>query len=189
MVSESIEIVTVVFRLVEKREGPADAQLVAPEAAVPVERVGEGGPAFADVLGKGEEKIYVYDGILYGTWEMTREAGEQDADLRVAWNAVESNGVSLSDAGFTEYTPVDGEYVCYYFYRIVHNDDGADASAVPGPMKYAVVRNNVYKIAVEAVTAFGLTDNTPTEDEYSYMMVTVDVVPWVDREYEIVIDE
>ena len=53
MVSESIEIVTVVFRLVEKREGPADAQLVAPEAAVPVERVGEGGPAFADVLGKG----------------------------------------------------------------------------------------------------------------------------------------
>ncbi len=145
--------------------------------------------ALADVLGKGEEKIYVYDGILYGTWEMTREAGEQDADLRVAWNAVESNGVSLSDAGFTEYTPVDGEYVCYYFYRIVHNDDGADASAVPGPMKYAVVRNNVYKIAVEAVTAFGLTDNTPTEDEYSYMMVTVDVVPWVDREYEIVIDE
>ncbi len=150
-------------------------------------------PELKAVLDGGTEPVYVYKGILYGSWDMVQAAGETNEDLKVAWNAVENNGVSYSDAGFTVYDPDEnGDYETYYFHRNVHNDNGIDdpeSADYLCPMKFAVVRNNVYKLAVQAIFSFGLTDNTPVEDEYAYMMMTVEVLPWVTKEYEIIIEE
>ena len=151
-------------------------------------------PQLAAVLEAGEEPVYVYKNKLYGTWSMAEAAGETNEELRVAWNAVEKNEESLTEAGFTEYKPVNGIYENYYFYWNIHNDNKVDDPEAPdylGPMKFAVVRNNVYKLKVDAIFNFGLTDPTPPGENGKnlYMMVTVKVLPWIEQKYEITIEE
>lgn len=150
----------------------------------------------AELLRAGEEPVYVYGSRLYGSWSMVERAAATNEDLRVAWEAVEKNGASLEEAHFTRYTPVNGEYVNYYFYWTVHNDNGVTDPEDPdylSPMKFAVVRNNVYKLAVEALFGFGATDpeppDKPEEDPDTYMLVTVKILPWVERSFEITIEE
>lgn len=141
------------------------------------------------VLAAGTESLYIWDGILYGTWEMTGDAGAGNEALRVAWQAVEQNGESLEDAGFTEIVPENGEYVCRYYYMNRHNDNGVDDPGDPdylSPMKFAVVRNNVYKLGIDAVFGFGQGDLPEGE---TFLMMTVKVVPWVEHHYTITIDE
>ncbi len=85
-------------------------------------------------------------------------------------------------------------YYCYYFYWNRHNDNGNDG--VMGPMEFAVVRNNVYKLAVTKIDRLGhprITDNDPDPvdpedpDEKGdlYLSVSVEVLPWVVRENDI----
>lgn len=81
-------------------------------------------------------------------------------------------------------------YYVYYYYWNRHNDNGNNG--VMGPMEFAVVRNNVYKLAVTAINKLGhprLTENdpekptggTPDEKEDVYITVTAQVLPWVVR--------
>lgn len=78
-------------------------------------------------------------------------------------------------------------YYCYYYYWNRHNDN--KQTGVMAPMEFAVVRNNVYKLAVTKLSTLGhprLPDNDPdsptpdTPDEKSdvYMEVSVQVLPW-----------
>ena len=87
----------------------------------------------------------------------------------------------------------DGEgwgYYCYYFYWNRHNDNGQ--SGLMGPMEFATVRNNVYKLSVTAINRFGHPSNKkddpdpededdPDEKPVRYIQVNVDVLPWVVR--------
>lgn len=98
-------------------------------------------------------------------------------------------------AGFTLYQSSydSGEaegYYCYYYYWNRHNDNGKNG--IMGPMEFAVVRNNVYKIAVTSIKNIGhprITINDPdkptpdTDDEIDdvFISVDVDVLPWVVR--------
>lgn len=81
-------------------------------------------------------------------------------------------------------------YYCYYYYWNRHNDNG-DPDTM-GEMEFAVVRNNVYKLAVTSIKKLGhprIPENDPddpkpdTPDEKSdlYMTVSVQVLPWVVR--------
>ena len=146
-------------------------------------------PEIEEVLAAGTEPVYLWDGILYGTWEMTGAAGSTDEPLRVAWQAVEKNGESLEDAGFTEIVPENGIYACRYYYMNRHNDNGSDDPEDPdylSPMKFAVVRNNVYKLSIDAVFGFGQGE---LPEEETFLMTTVKVLPWVEHRYTITIDE
>lgn len=104
------------------------------------------------------------------------------------------------NAGCTIYeSSVDDElggagYYCYYFYWNRHNDN--HNSGVMGRMEFAVVRNNVYKLAVTGIRRLGhprLSENDPdpvdpdTPDEKGdvYFDVEVEAVPWVVRVNEI----
>lgn len=88
-------------------------------------------------------------------------------------------------------------YFCYYYYWNRHNDNG-DNDAM-GPMEFAVVRNNVYKLAVISLKKLGhprIPENDPddpkpdTPDEKSdvYITVSVQVLPWVVRQNDIVFE-
>ncbi len=135
----------------------------------------------------GVSRIYVYDRVLYGTWdEVALAATDDNYALKVAYDAVmevaaEIGGdfdeydkvisQTMEDVGFTGYSPleVDGDYVyyAYYYYWNQHNDDALED--VMGIMEYAVVRNNVYKLSVTDITLFGhptppVTD--PTDPRY-----------------------
>lgn len=81
-------------------------------------------------------------------------------------------------------------YYCYYFYKNRHNDNGNDG--VMGPMEFAVVRNNVYKLAVTKIDRLGHPRNSdddpdpldpedPDEKGDAYITLSVEVWPWVVR--------
>ena len=119
-----------------------------------------------------------------------------------AWNAnknettIGAMRAAVTGAGFTIYqTSTDDNlggigYYCYYYYWNRHNDN--NKPGIMGDMEFAVVRNNVYKLAVTNIKQLGhprIPENDPdkpkpdTPDESSdiYITVTCQVLPWVVR--------
>ena len=100
-----------------------------------------------------------------------------------SWNPVVKQFDLSADLG--------GGYYTYYYYWIRHNDNGDNA--VMGPMEFAVVRNNVYKLCVDNIYKLGHPtpgkDPDPDSENYMdpdeslnyYFNVTVDVLPWTVR--------
>ena len=85
-------------------------------------------------------------------------------------------------------------YYFYYYYWNRHNDN--EQPGTMGPMEFAVVRNNVYKLAVTGIAKLGhprITGNDPdpvdpddpNEKGDAYLTVSVEVLPWVVRENNI----
>lgn len=110
-------------------------------------------------------------------------------------NAIKNMRAAMTAVKFTLYqSSTDAEdgngYYCYYFYRNRHNDNLK--SGEMGPMEFATVRNNVYKLAVTNISQLGhprLTENdpepptpdTPDESDEVYLTVTCEVLPWAVR--------
>lgn len=75
--------------------------------------------------------------------------------------------------------------ICYYYTtEIKHFDDGGDQTM--GVMEFAIMRNNIYSLAISKINEIGepFVDPTPgTEDETSqaYMSVQAKIVPWIVR--------
>lgn len=141
------------------------------------------------------ETIYVFENVLYGKWAdvvKASEAAEAPATLVAAVNKVTA-GAAHDAAGFTGYKAEDGKYYAYYYYWNRHNDNGDNTSM--GPMEFAVVRNNVYKLCVDKIAKFGhpnpddvdpidpdpVDPDDPDEEINYYFTVTVKVLPWVVR--------
>lgn len=156
------------------------------------------------------KRIYVFNNVLYGAWSDVKTAAEAgtDATLQAAYNqaaatisdpATEPAGAAAAAAGFTGYSPKDGKYYNYYYYWNRHNDNLNNE--VMGIMEFAVVRNNVYKLAVNAINRFGhptppdpsnpdpdpepdpdpVDPDKPDESVNYYFNVTVKVLPWTVR--------
>ena len=166
---------------------------------------GEGASdAVKTALGSGK-RIYVLNNTLYGAWsdvKVAATAENADPTLAAAYNqaaasitgeATEPTSAAAAAAGFTGYSPKDGKYYVYYYYWNRHNDN-LDPYTM-GVMEFAVVRNNVYKLAVNAINRFGHPDPTnptdpdpdpvdpddPDESVNYYFNVTVKVLPWTVR--------
>ena len=125
---------------------------------------------------------------LWNIWH--NEKNHNDAAALSAFKKVATN----KDHQFTLYQSSkdgnDAGYYCYYFYWNRHNDNGNNG--VMGPMEFAVVRNNVYKLSVVDINRLGhprLSQNDPdpvdpgTPDEKGdiYLKLSVEVLPWVVR--------
>ena len=159
----------------------------------------------SDVTWTDGNDIYVFDDVLYGDWNAVREYAKEhpNEDVAYAYEAVESGDYEPEKAGFTIYTQnEDGNYYAYYYYWNRHNDNRSEPDM--GPMEFAVVRNNVYKLSVEAIYRFGYPEGetpdpeTPDEEDPKedpgpdpepdpevFLKVNVQVLPWVVRENEI----
>lgn len=144
----------------------------------------------------GSDYLYVYANKYYGNWAAVQTAATPgtDAALTSAYEAVKADPTNLADcaeAGFTVYTPdKDGNYPVYYYYWNRHNDNNKPFEM--GTMEFAVVRNNVYKLAVTKISNFGHPENPegdpdPVEPENydeqvrHYFQVSVKVLPWTVR--------
>lgn len=151
------------------------------------------------------DKVYIYNNKVVGNW--TTVWTSTDVDVKNALAAHPELGeteasntvANLAAAGFTRYSPnASGKYFAYYIYWNRHNDNAKPSDM--GPMEYAVVRNNVYKLAVTDITKFGHpTDpinpdpdpkdpdpdqpdpKDPDEDSNVYMQVSVEILPWTVR--------
>ena len=144
----------------------------------------------------GTENLYVYANKYYGNWAAVTTAATPgtDAALTAAYEAVKANPEDLAacaNAGFTVYTPdAYGNYPVYYYYWNRHNDNNKPNEM--GVMEYAVVRNNVYKLAVTNISKFGHPEDgegdpddggseREDEEERHYFQVSVKVLPWTVR--------
>lgn len=146
----------------------------------------------------GTNAVYVYNDIMYGTWDNVKTAAEAkdnsgnllNPTLAIAYTAAEGDATNAVAAGFTVFEPTNGKYEVLYYYWNRHNDNSQDG--VMGPMEFAVVRNNVYKLSVTGVHKFGHpTDegndpdpedpDDPDESSNVYFSVTARVLPWVVR--------
>ena len=155
------------------------------------------------------ERIYVFNNVLYGAWSDVEAAAKAGTDptLQAAYNQAatgvaadaEPTGAAAAAAGFTGYSPKNGTYYVYYYYWNRHNDNLDPYNM--GVMEFAVVRNNVYKLAVDRIKRFGhptppdptnpdpdpepdpdpVDPDDPDESVNYYFNVTVKVLPWTVR--------
>ena len=170
---------------------------------------GEGASTAVKDAMAAKKRIYVFNNVLYGAWSDVKAAAEAgtDATLQAAYNQAatgvavdaEPTGAAAAAAGFTGYSAKDGKYYNYYYYWNRHNDNGDPYKM--GIMEFAVVRNNVYKLAVDKISRFGhptppdpsnpdpdpepdpdpVDPKDPDESENYYFNVTVKVLPWTVR--------
>ena len=154
-----------------------------------------------------KKRIYVFNNVLYGAWKDVKAAAEAGTDptLQAAYNQAatgvaadaEPTGAAAAAAGFTGYSAKDGKYYNYYYYWNRHNDNLNNNEM--DVMEFAVVRNNVYKLAVDKIKRFGhptppdptnpdpdpdpdpVDPDDPDESVNYYFNVTVKVLPWTVR--------
>lgn len=151
----------------------------------------------------GTNTVYVFDNILWGTWDDVKKAAEATESgnttlanplLAAAYNEAIKDRYTDAKAvaaGFTIFKPnANQKYEVLYYYWNRHNDNKNNGSM--GPMEFAVVRNNVYKLSVTGVNKFGHPTNPgddpdpenpedPDEEDDVYFKVAVEVLPWVVR--------
>lgn len=166
--------------------------------------------------------LYEFNDVRYNKWEdfkkvwnetysspeysLDDENYAQEPDPTDPGDTEKLNNLREKLAGKAKRIPIlgsDSDKHCYvyYIYWNRHNDNGNNS--LMGPMEFAVVRNNIYKLTVTKISELGHpndpTDTTdpqepdpdPVEpgkdDEVSkaYMEVTVNILDWTVRENEI----
>ena len=127
-------------------------------------------------------------------WSADNEQGDDatgpDASAKLAAmrSAVTGAGITIYQSSFD--SDNGPGYYCYYYYWNRHNDNGMNG--VMGPMEFAVVRNNVYKLSIDKIARLGHpripendpenpTPDTPDESDEIYLAVRVQIAPWVVR--------
>ena len=162
--------------------------------------------ALETAINAATEPLYVFQNTLYGTWEMVVKAAAEP-ELVALKAAVDNcktaegaaDATKLAKAGFTRFTPREvgtkaGYYTTYYYWNR-HNDN--NVADLMGEMEFAVVRNNVYKLAVTKISRLGhpyqpdpenpdpdpdpIDPTDPDESLEYYFEVSVKVLPWVVR--------
>ena len=147
--------------------------------------------------------VYVYNNKVIGSWAQVWSSDDVDVKNALANNSdlketeSENSVDDLEKANFTSFKNDAGKYYAYYIYWNRHNDN--NISSVMGPMEFAVVRNNVYKLAVTSISGFGHPNDPinpgpnptpdpnkpnpsdPDEDSNMYMTVEVQILPWTVR--------
>lgn len=121
-------------------------------------------------------------------------ANQKDAALAKFREAATAAGFTLyqasNDADF------GNGYFFYYYYWNRHNDNRMPGTM--GPMEFAIVRNNVYKLAVTEIQKLGhprisnndpdpVDPDDPDEKGDVYLSVSVQVLPWVVRVNDIIL--
>ena len=149
----------------------------------------------ADFGVTSNEPIYVWNNTLYGVFDRLPPG----VKAQLSGNGANSTNEEFVAAGVNRYVynkELKG-YPVYYVYYNKHNITDLDKKET-GPMEFAVVRNNVYRLSVSAVKVFGHPNdpenpiqdhpdidpedpNNPSKDEKIYMDVTCKVLPWTVR--------
>ena len=141
-----------------------------------------------------------YTGAIYSDdtqspdylWDKWFNNSKNDTDLKNFKKAATDAQFTLYQSAPDEDDKVEnkGCYYCYYYYWNRHNDNGKPSEM--GPMEFAVVRNNVYKLAVTNISKLGhprISENDPDpvdpedpdESGDVYLKLSVEVLPWVVR--------
>lgn len=105
------------------------------------------------------------------------KAGEE-VPSGVAITTSANPALSFGSSSVALNTETDGSYSIVYFYWIRHDDNKLPNEM--GPMEFAVVRNNIYKLSVKSFSGLPRPYNPGEDDEVGTAEITVDikVQPW-----------
>lgn len=148
------------------------------------------------------DALYAYAGQIIGNYAALKSFISNDPahaisvafnnsglteDQKGATTATDAINTALVANKFTIYKATSGHYYCDYYYWNRHNDNGLENEM--GPMEFAVVRNNIYKLAVTEIAKLGhptiksddpdpIKPDTPDETSDFYMKVKVSIKKW-----------
>lgn len=125
------------------------------------------------------------------------ETDEAFKTYATTFNDPEASNFTIYEVSYEDQEYEHGEgwgYYCYYFYWNRHNDNQLNGKM--GPMEFAIVRNNVYKLSVSKINRLGHPRNPdndpdpydpedPDEEDRVYLTINLEVLPWVVRVNEI----
>jgi hypothetical protein len=110
--------------------------------------------------------FYTFDSKFYGSVEALTKAVNDKNGTAV------DQATALATTGVKTYT----NGVCYYNYWIRHSNNNQSSSGI---MEFAIVRNNIYRIAFNSFSGIGTT--TPDVDNHNdegNVYVSIYVIPW-----------
>ena len=132
--------------------------------------------------------LYKYNQKYYRTLQALVNALDTDKDGVAIFTKGETTYKITANSTNTEATAAGIDVYengrCYYYSaQIKHFDNGVDAIGV---MEYAIMRNNIYSLAVKSIKEIGdarvdVTENTPISDIRAYVDLEVSILPWIVR--------
>ena len=146
-----------------------------------------------DENGEIVSPMFKYDNTLYPSLEALIFATAADDDkemspFRDLTDEKFNNGTITKEQLAERQITVYENGKCYYFSaEIKHFDDNAESKGV---MEYAIMRNNIYSLAVNSVDGFGFSsmdiqsgvlNNSTTEQEKVYLTMKAKILPWIVR--------
>lgn len=140
-----------------------------------------------EACSKPLERLYLYAGNNFESIQSIVEAYAGSVPSAIKdLAAKEAKGetidkADLEAAGIDRY---EGNVCYYYTNRIKHYDNGDDNSL--GVMEFAIMRNNIYSLAVTNISNLGdpFIDPTPgieNESEEAALVIEANIVPWIVR--------
>lgn len=130
------------------------------------------------------DQLYQYNGYNFESLAAIGEAfggNTPQAILDLINGTTQETKESLKAAGIVKYA----DNICYYYStQIKHYDDGNNNTL--GNMEFAIMRNNIYSLAVTNITRLGdpivdPTPETPNETKEAALQVVVKILPWIVR--------
>lgn len=130
------------------------------------------------------DQLYQYNGYNFESLAAIGEAfgGNTPKEILDLINGTtQETKESLKAAGIVKYA----DNICYYYStQIKHYDDGNNNTL--GNMEFAIMRNNIYSLAVTNITRLGdpivdPTPETPNETKEAALQVVVKILPWIVR--------
>ena len=130
------------------------------------------------------DQLYQYNGYNFESLAAIGEAfggNTPQAILDLINGTTPETTESLKAAGIVKYV---GNICYYYSTQIKHYDDGNNNTL--GNMEFAIMRNNIYSLAVTNITRLGdpivdPTPETPNETKEAALKVEVKILPWIVR--------
>lgn len=135
----------------------------------------------ADCTAAIEEDLYRYAGNYYTSLTDIENAYKDDAVYGTG-KLTGKTDVELEALGIEHFA---GGKCYYYTSQIKHFDDGDNTHM--GVMEFAIMRNNIYSLAVESIGEIGTssltpyTPGTPDEEPKTYIKVSAKILPWIVR--------
>lgn len=128
--------------------------------------------------------LYRYAGHLYTGLDKIQDA--YGASTPQAIKDLIAKGESATEADFEAANVVKyNGNTCYYYTTEIKHFDNNDPTAL-GNMEFAIMRNNIYSLAVTSIKEIGdpfvdPTPNMPNESDKAYISINTVMEPWIVR--------
>ena len=134
------------------------------------------------------EKLYRYAGHLFESIAAIQKAYGITADADAAGLAGLTESSTADELAAAQVAKYAGNTCYYYTTEIKHFDNGNPT--VLENMEFAIMRNNIYSLAVTNVNVIGdpyvdPTPSTPNELKETALVVEAEIMPWIVRYHDI----